>query len=301
VNQASGNAPGTSGFVNISMHKGGIVTFAPSDSDPDNSKPASFVKSVFEQPYNISVIQISSILDSPVAEAPAEAPSAVNLTELMAAKGCKTFANLLLSTGDAATNLQNDIEGGLTVFCPLDQAMDEFLPKFKNLTDAGKLNLLLYHAIPVYYSVQMLRSSNGVMNTLATEKKNYNLTVQNDGEVVTIKTPVGVVAKIVGTIKDEDPLALYTIDKVLEPRELFKKKVLAPVPTPAPAVAEAPTKAGKGKKHVPTEAPEPAPGPDLEPADQKAADENRAGMMVKGAGSLAAVTSMMGILVNLMF
>ncbi|KAF3331436.1 fasciclin-like arabinogalactan protein 2 [Carex littledalei] len=293
-------APGTSGFVNISMHKGGVVTFAPSDSDSDASSPASFVKSIFEQPYNISVIQISSILNSPVAEAPAEAPTAVNLTELMSAKGCKTFADLLLSTGDAATTFQNDIEGGLTVFCPLDQAMDAFLPKFKNLTDSGKLNLLLYHAIPVYYSVQMLRSNNGVMNTLATEKRNYNLTVQNNGEVVTIKTPAGVVAKIVGTIKDEDPLGLYTIDKVLEPRELFKKNVSSPAPAPAPVVAEAPKKAGKGKKNVPTEAPEPAPGPDQDAADQKAADENRAGMM--GAGSLAgAVTAVMAILVNFMF
>ncbi|KAJ1698756.1 hypothetical protein LUZ63_007268 [Rhynchospora breviuscula] len=299
--QASGNAPGTSGFVNISMHKGGVVSFAPSDSDSDTYTPASFVKSIFEDPYNIAVIQISTILESPVAEAPAEAPSAVNITELMAAKGCKTFADLLLSTGDAAKTFQNDIDGGLTAFCPLDQAMDDFLPKFKNLTDAGKLNLLLYHAIPVYYSVQMLRSNNGVMNTLATEKKNYNLTVQNDGEVVTIKTPAGVVAKIVGTIKDEDPLALYTIDKVLEPRELFKKEVPPPAPAPAPVVAEAPKKAGKEKKHVPAQAPEPAPGPDQEPADQKAADENRAVKMIKGAGSLATVTTVVGMLVSLMF
>nr|XP_025703799.1 fasciclin-like arabinogalactan protein 1 [Arachis hypogaea] len=80
----------------------------------------------------------------------------------------------------------------------------------------------------------------------------FNFTVQNDGDQVTLKTKI-VTAKITGTLIDEDPLAIYTIDKVLLPRELFK--VLAPFPLPAPASEPAtanapasPKKEGKKKK-----------------------------------------------------
>ncbi|KAJ3694773.1 hypothetical protein LUZ60_000150 [Juncus effusus] len=293
--QESG-VPGMSGFLNISTHRGGVVTFCPSDADPQSTSQSSFVKSIFEQPYNISVIQVSSIIDSPEAAAPAEAPSTVNLTNLMSSKGCKSFADLVLTTSSAAETFQNAIDGGLTVFCPLDQAVDGFVGKFRNLTDAGKLELLLYHGVPVYYSVRMLRSSNGVMNTLATDKKNFNITVQNSGEVVTIKTLAGIVAKLVGTIKDEDPLGLYTIDKVLEPRELFKKETVSSAPVPAPSHAPAP-KASKKGKHLPAQASEPAPGPDEEPADQKVSD-SFAERTVVGGGLFAMA---MVMLVNLVF
>lgn len=112
------------------------------------------------------------------------------------------------------------------------------MPRYKNLTAPQKASLLLFHGIPVYQSLQMLKSSNGVVNTLATDGANkYDFTVQNDGEEVTLKTKV-VTAKITGTAKDEEPLVVYKINKVLLPRELFKA---APTPRPAPAPkAEAP-------------------------------------------------------------
>ena len=79
------------------------------------------------------------------------------------------------------------------------------MPKYKNLTAPQKISLLLYHGIPVYQSIQMLKSSNGIINTLATDGANkYDFTVQNDGEEVTLKTKV-VTAKVTGTLKDEEP------------------------------------------------------------------------------------------------
>ena len=47
-----------------------------------------------------------------------------------------------------------------------------FRPKYKNLTEAQKVSLLLYHVTLVYESLQMLKSSNEIMNTLATEGAN---------------------------------------------------------------------------------------------------------------------------------
>ncbi|XP_019194127.1 PREDICTED: fasciclin-like arabinogalactan protein 2 [Ipomoea nil] len=218
--QATGDAPGTSGYVNMTALKGGKVGFAPEDNT--GRFDSTFVKSVLEKPYKISVIQISHHLSSSYAEAPASGPTDVNITTLMAKQGCKAFADLLDSTGADATFALN-VETGLTVFCPTDKVIQGFMPKYKNLSKDGKMSLLLYHGVPAYQNLGMFRSNgNGVLNTLATGGSNkYDFTVQNSGEDVTLETEV-VTAKITGTMYDEEPLSVFKVDKVLLPRELFK-------------------------------------------------------------------------------
>lgn len=168
------------------------------------------------------------VLTSAEAEAPTAGPSQLNLTAILSKQGCKAFADLLISSG-ADTTFETNIDGGLTVFCPTDAVINGFLPKYKNLTTSQKVSLLLYHGIPVYQSLQMLKSNNGLVNTLATDKANkFDFTVQNDGEVVSLETEV-VTAKITGTLIDEEPLVIYKVNKVLQPTELFKVKT-APAP-----------------------------------------------------------------------
>lgn len=276
--QATGSAPGTAGFVNITDLKGGKVGFGAQDSGTLSS---SFVKSIKEIPYNISVIQISHILTNSDAEAPAPAPEIANITEIMSAHGCKVFADTLMANKDALGTYTDNVEGGLTVFCPMDDAFKSFAPKFKNLTADGKTSLLLYHGVPIYESMSMLKSSNGLMNTLATDgKKKFDFTVQNDGQEVTLKTKIDT-ARITGTLIDEQPVAIYTIDKVLRPTELFKADI-SPAPAPAP---EAESPKGSKKKHH--HASPPAPPSDDEfgsPSDSPAdspddsvADDNTSG------------------------
>ncbi|RVW37613.1 Fasciclin-like arabinogalactan protein 2 [Vitis vinifera] len=218
--QSTGSAPGTAGFVNITDLKHGKVGFGAQDSGHLN---AYFVKSVVEIPYNISVLEISQILTSAVAEAPAEAPS-LNLTIMLSKQGCKAFGDLLEASG-AIKTFEENADGGLTVFCPSDDVIKGFMPKYKNLTAAGKVSLLLYHGIPIYQSMQMLKSSNGLTNTLATDgAKKYDFTVQTEGEDITLETKV-VTARVTGTVLDQEPVVLYKINKVLLPRELFKGTV----------------------------------------------------------------------------
>ncbi|MFQ6650408.1 hypothetical protein Gotur_023451 [Gossypium turneri] len=276
--QATGVAPGVSGFVNITDFKGGKVGFGAEDNVGDLD--SFFVKSVEELPYNISVIQISKALPSAIAEAPTPGPSELNITGIMSAHGCKVFADTLLANPEAMGTYEDNLNGGLTVFCPLDDAFKAFLPKYNNLTASGKESFLEFFGVPVYQSLSMLKSNNGLMNTLATDgASKFDFTVQNDGEQVTLKTKINTV-KITGTLLDEQPVAIYTIDKVLMPRELFKA---APTPAPAPApeeAADAP-KASKSKsksksKSAPTpESDAPADSPDDDPADQTA-DDNAA-------------------------
>ncbi|KAL0310941.1 UNVERIFIED_CONTAM: Fasciclin-like arabinogalactan protein 1 [Sesamum angustifolium] len=261
--QATGSAPGSSGFVNITDLKGGKVGFSPEDNGGVVS--ATFVKTVQAIPYNISVIQISTILPSPEAEAPAPGPSQMNLTALMSAHGCKVFAETLLAN-PAEQTFEDNIESGLTIFCPGDDAMKGFMPKYKNLSAAGKQSLLEYHGIPIYQSLSSLRSSNGLTNTLATDGANkYDFTVQNDGTDVTIKTKI-VTAKITNTLVDKQPLAIYELNKVLLPMELFS--ALAPTPSPAPAPAPTPEADAKSPKPSTKHKSPPAPAaPSDSPAD----------------------------------
>lgn len=129
----------------------------------------------------------------------------------------------------------------------------------------------------------MLKSNNGVMNTLATEGKSskFDFTVQNDGEDVKLETKV-VTASIVGTLIDQDPFVVYKIDKVLLPRELFKAAPPATAEEPAAAPAKSKTKKKKDKSSSKSDdeddvADSPADSPDGEASDQKAADDENGG------------------------
>lgn len=285
--QATGEAPGTTGFVNITDLKGGKVRFAPEDNTQSN---AVYVKSILEMPYNISVIQISDILSSPEAEAPTSAPD-LNLTSLMQRQGCKAFYDLLSTSGAIGTFLAT-ADGGVTVFCPSDAAVAAFMPKYNNLTAEDKTSVLLYHGIPVYNSLGMLRSSNGLKNTLAAEgaKKKYDFTVQNDGDDVKLKTKV-VTATITGTVVDEEPVALYKIDKVLLPRELFKATADEEADAPAPSSTK---HKGKKKKETTDDEDAEAPGPDSSDYSDEDAADSTANGAVKFGGLGLVIAVVMG-------
>lgn len=216
----------------------GKVGFGAGD---DSEIDAYFVKSVEEIPYKIAVVQISGILVVREAEAPAAQPSKMNLTALMSARGCSVFADTLLRDPNANKTFLENVVGGLSIFCPLDIAFKAFLPKYNNLSTVDKDSMLEYHGVPVYMSFSMLKANNGVMNTLATDGgNNYHFSVQNDGNQVTLKTKM-VTARIMGKLIDRQPLAIFTIDKVLLPPELFK---FALPEGPAPANSPVPSPIG---------------------------------------------------------
>ncbi|XP_039054482.1 fasciclin-like arabinogalactan protein 2 [Hibiscus syriacus] len=268
--QATGAAEGTSGYVNITNLKGGKVGFGAEDND--GKLNATYVKSVKEIPYNISIIQISHPLDSAEAEAPTAAPTDLNITEIMMKQGCKAFADLLKAT-DADETFNQNLDAGLTVFCPTDQVVKDFMPKYKNLTAAKKKSLLLYHGLPVYMNMQMLKTNTGIMNTLATDGANkFDFTVDKNDEVVMLDTTV-VTAKITGIVKDEEPLIVYKISKVLLPKEMFKPVESANAPD-----ADAPV--------------------DSEPADDQTLDDNNG---VQRLGSKRLVMVVLSLCIRMVF
>ncbi|KAL1566968.1 fasciclin-like arabinogalactan protein 1 [Salvia divinorum] len=264
--QATGFSPDSSGFVQITNLNGGNVGFSPKDDSRAAPVAATFVKSVEAVPHNLSVIQISAALLSSAAKAtapvpaptPAPAPSEVNFTVALWTHGCSAFAALLLASAAVEQTFEANSLTGLTVFCPSDEAMISFIPIFENLTVDGKQSLLEYHGMGFYKSLSSLRSTNGPASTLATDgaTKQFRVNVQNDGNDVTVKTPM-VTAKIVGTVLDKDPLAIFQLDKVLMPLELFSSpapeahakapKPSAPAPdAPAGSPADGPNRKSNG-------------------------------------------------------
>lgn len=232
--QATGAASGMSGYVNITR-KDGKVSFTTDDAD-DTAKPTRYVKSVKEYPYDIAVLEVSSIISSADAEAPVPPPAPVDLVELLSKKYCKSFASLLSADADVFRAFNETKDNGLTLFCPVDSAVAAFAATYKNLTAKAKTAILLYHGVPDYFSLQLLKSNNGMVTTLATaseNKKDYSYDVQNKGETVTLQTRV-VTSRVTATVGDMEPLAVYAVDKFLKPNELFKA-VEAPAPSPEPS------------------------------------------------------------------
>lgn len=137
----------------------------------------------------------------------------------------------------------------MTISCLNNDTMKTFIPKYKNETSA-KQSILEYHAMPIYESIPGLKLSNGLTNTLAIEKaNNFNFNVQNNGTNITTITKI--VTTKVNTMGNEPPLAIYELNKVLMPKELFKR-TLPPTLALAldPAVDAEPPKLSKSKPKV---------------------------------------------------
>lgn len=71
--QTSGEAGGDNeGFINVTVLRSGDVAFGP--GAPDSVLNSNLIKSVYSQPYDLSVLQVSSVIGSSNSTAPSFAP-----------------------------------------------------------------------------------------------------------------------------------------------------------------------------------------------------------------------------------
>ncbi|KAI6706700.1 hypothetical protein NL676_009662 [Syzygium grande] len=269
----TGNAPGNTGFVNITDLQGGKVGFGA--AAPGSKLDSSYTKSVKQIPYNISVLQISAPIMVPaILAAPAPSASDANVTALLEKAGCKTFASLLVSSGVIKT-YQTAMAKGLTVFAPNDESFKaKGVPDLSKLTNAELVSLLLYHAVADYTPIGSLKTSNAPISTLATNGAGkYDFSVKTAGDSVTLDTGVGS-SRVASTVLDSTPVAIFTVDSVLLPTELFGKSPSpAPAPEPVTSPSPAPVSPAPGpaaKAPSPLAASPPAP-PTATPGDAPAA------------------------------
>ncbi|KAI9071888.1 hypothetical protein K1719_046148 [Acacia pycnantha] len=294
--QTTGNAPGNLGFVNITDLKGGKVGFG--SAAPGSKLDSSYSKSVKQIPYNISVLEISAPIIAPgLLTAPP--PSAdVNITALIEKAGGKTFASLLVSSGVIKT-YETAVENGLTIFAPSDEAFKaRGVPDLNKLTNAEVVSLLLYHAAAKYLPVGALKTSKDPINTLATNGAGkYEFSTTTAGDAVTLHTGVDS-SRVASTVLDSTPLAIFTVDSVLLPTELFGKSPSpAPAPEPVSSPTPAPALAPKAKSPAPAAASPSAPiagTPAGSPADTPSAAADH-GAQEKAAGVHVEVSAVLAV------
>jgi uncharacterized surface protein with fasciclin (FAS1) repeats len=138
-----------------------------------------------------------------------------------------------------------DSYNGLTIFAPTNAAFDKLKSGTLNgLSNQDQIQLVLYCVLPRFYSLPMLGGLNGKVNTQGSGHDGpYKYDIKRAGNNVNVST--GVNSMLLGSpLSKEFPLAVYPVDKVPLPYEMFGPKA----PTPAPAPAPAPTKS-KTKKH----------------------------------------------------
>ncbi|XP_040378719.1 fasciclin-like arabinogalactan protein 10 [Oryza brachyantha] len=238
--QAGGDAAGKMGNVKITTTDSGKIAFA--SANPGGKYDATLVKTIKQMPYKLAIMEISAPIEF---DGLFDTPSATNLTRLLEKAGCKRFAALITSTGVLKT-YESAMDKGLTLFAPNDDAFDaKGAPDVKKMPSADLIALLKYHALPSYIPKPSLKTVSRAMRTLAsTASGNYNITVDTQGDAVTLKTGVDK-SRVAATVIDNTPVCVLTVDNLLMPVELFgDAPAAAPspddaAPAPSPSVADA--------------------------------------------------------------
>ena len=161
------------------------------------------------------------------AQAPAPSPSgAVNLTAILEKGGQYTTLMKLLKDTQQLTQIESQLKSnsqGFTLFAPTDNAFQSLKPGALNkLSDDQKVKLILFHVTPKYYTISDLLTVSNPVRTQATEEEGtwgLNFTGQG-GNQVNISTGV-VQTQLNNALREKFPLAVYQVDKVLLPLELF--------------------------------------------------------------------------------
>lgn len=216
-----------------------------------------------------AVLLFTETTAQPTAPAPGPA-GPINLTQILEKGGQFTqFMHLLnITQVGAQVNIQlNSSSEGMTVFAPTDNAFQNLKPGTLNkLTADEQVKLILYHVSPKYYSLDDLLSVSNPVRTQASGRENgvYGLNFTGEANQVNVSTGY-VETRVSNALRQQRPLAVYVVDMVLLPGEMFGENKLSPI-APAPkspssgvsddsnstkkAAASPSDKSGSGEKKV---------------------------------------------------
>jgi|UniRef100_A0A2N9HPQ9 uncharacterized surface protein with fasciclin (FAS1) repeats len=181
---------------------------------------------------------------APPADVPAP-PGPPDVTKILQkVGGFAILVRLLKSTGvaDQLKGQLNDSNIRFTLFAPNDNAFSNLKAGTLNsLNNDKKVRLIQFHILPTYYTLANFQTVSNPLRTQAGDNKpgDYPLNVTSTGSQANISTGL-VNATVTGTLFSNFQLAIYQVDKVLLPLDLFVSKPPSPAPALAPALA--PTK-----------------------------------------------------------
>ncbi|WOK98528.1 hypothetical protein Cni_G07240 [Canna indica] len=194
----------------------------------------------------------------PTASPPAPA-GPPNITDILAKGGQYTsFVRLLHSTRVAdQLNIQlNSTYNGLTVFAPTDNAFNALKAGALNaLSGQEQIELALFHVLPRFYSLTAFQTVSNPLLTEASGKSGQwtlNVTAVTSTQQVNVSTGV-VEVPVNSAVHADSPLAVYSVEKVLLPYEIFGPK--PPAAAPAPAKKTGPPAADGGSSSTTAAAP----------------------------------------------
>ncbi|KAK6942826.1 FAS1 domain [Dillenia turbinata] len=184
--------------------------------------------------------------------APGPAPSGpTDITAILGKAGqYTTLIRLLKSTeiADRINSALNKGNQGITIMAPTDAAFSNLKPGTLNsLTDQQKVQLVQFHVIPSFLTVQQFQTlSNPVRTEAGGSDWQFPLNVTTSGSEVNITT--GLTNATLGNTvyTDKTQLAVYQMDQVLLPLDVFMPRPPPPAPAPskskkAAASAKAPS------------------------------------------------------------
>ncbi|KAK8913547.1 Fasciclin-like arabinogalactan protein 11 [Platanthera zijinensis] len=174
-----------------------------------------------------------------------------NITAVLEKAGqFSTLLRLMKSTqiADQINNQLNNSNTGITVFAPADNAFSG-LPAgtLNSLSDQQKVALIQFHIVPSLITAQQFQTVSNPVRTQAgdTDNGQFPLNVTSAGGQVNITTGV-VNTTVSNTIYADSELAVYQVDRVLLPEEIFDPAAAAAAPAPGPASAKSKKKKGAG-------------------------------------------------------
>ncbi|GMY10367.1 fasciclin-like arabinogalactan protein 12 [Fagus crenata] len=175
-----------------------------------------------------------------VAPAPPGPPDVTKILQKVG--GFSILVRLLKSTGvaDQLKGQLNDSSIRFTLFAPNDNAFSNLKAGTLNsLNNEEKVRLIQFHILPTYYTLDNFQTVSNPVRTQAGDNKpgDYPLNVTSTGRQANISTGL-VNATVSGTLFSNFQLAIYQVDKVLLPLDLFVPKAPSPAPAPAPAPAK---------------------------------------------------------------
>ncbi|KAD7479726.1 hypothetical protein R6Q59_008548 [Mikania micrantha] len=190
--------------------------------------------------FLLPFILLSTTTTTLAQPAPAPGPPApTNITKIL--EKASQFTTLIrlfdiTKVGDQINTQLNNSKQGMTVFAPPDNAFSSLSAGTLNsLSDQQKDELIQFHVIPTFISSSQFQTLSNPLRTQAGDSTFYNfpLNITTSGNQVNLTTGV-VNATVANSIYSDGSLAVYQVDKVLLPMNLFGPQPPAAAPAPEP-------------------------------------------------------------------
>lgn len=160
----------------------------------------------------------------------------VNVIKILQKAGHFNFFLRLIKTTQEDIQLfsqLNDSSDGVTIFAPTDGAFSAIIKSgtLNSLTDQEKIELVQFHLLARFISTPQFQTVSNPLKTLAGAGNRFALNITTTDSFVNVSTGL-TNTSVSGIVYTDGKLAIYQVDKVLLPLDLFATKSPAPAPKP---------------------------------------------------------------------